>query len=407
MEHITDVAREAMADHPNTPDLDFSDTQTAFAHLSDAELKQMAWLFRMMNKPWLVRLGGPLGLFSVKWNLPFARMITRRTIFRQFVGGRNLLECRGNIDQLAAHGVFSILDYGVEGKEDEEEFNKTMNENIRALHFASRHDHISLISIKVTGLAGFALLEKLHRGDALSEAEQQEYENVRKRLDSICHQANELDVPVMVDAEETWIQDGIDRLVDLMMARYNQKKAVVYNTFQMYRKDRLQFLVDSHQKAKEGSYLLGAKLVRGAYMIKERDRAEEMGYDSPIHESKEATDDAYDTGLRFCLDNHQDIAFCNATHNVNSNRLMAELIAQKELPKDHPHLLFCQLFGMSDNLTFNLAKEGFRVAKYVPYGEVADVIPYLIRRAQENMAVTGDMSREYKLVQEEVERRGL
>ncbi len=385
--------------------VDFNNTAIAFEHLSDAELRQTAWLFRWMSRPWAVRLGSPLALWAVENNLPFAESIVRKTIFPQFVGGDTLLNSMPTIQHLAQFNVLTILDYGAEAKESEQDFNHTMNENIRAIDFASREASVAVVSTKITGLARFGLLERIQQAPTLTREELQEYRNVLKRIDAICYHAAKKGVVVFIDAEESWIQDAIDHLVWLMMRRYNRQKVVVYNTYQMYRHDRLRFLMESFDKAKNQGFLLGAKLVRGAYMEKEAKRAAEQGYANPINPGKQATDDHYNTALRFCLDNIGGIALCNASHNAHSAQLHVELMAQKGIPANHPHCLFSQLYGMSDFLTFNLAKGGFRVAKYVPYGQVGDVIPYLIRRAQENTSVTGEVGRELRMIDFEVKRR--
>lgn len=387
--------------------VDFSNTEIAFAHLSDRELKKTAWLFNMMSKPWLVKYGSGLGLWAVERGMPFAETVVKNTVFEQFVGGTTLLDSQPNIDRLAAHNTLTILDYGAEAKETETDFNYTMNENIRAIDFASRSKHIPVVSTKVTGLARFGLLERIQAAQTLTREELSEYRNVLKRIDAVCYHAAKKGVAVFIDAEESWIQDTIDHLVWLMMKRYNKERVVVYNTFQMYRHDRLSFLTESYDRSRQAGFLLGAKLVRGAYMEKEAKRAAEMGYPNPINPTKPATDDHYNMGLRFCLDHLEHIALCNASHNADSALLQVELMEQKNIPHNHPHTMFSQLFGMSDNLTFNLAKAGFRVAKYVPYGQVVDVVPYLIRRAQENTSVTGDVGREHALILKEVKRRGL
>lgn len=388
--------------------IDFSNTEVAFADKSDRELKQTKWLFDMMNKAWLVNLGGKLAMFAVKYRLPLAERVIKATIFKQFCGGTTLLDSTSSIEKLYESGIGSILDYGVEGKENEEDFNNTMNENIRALEFAATHESAWLISTKVTGLARNKLLEKVSTQAELTASEQTEWESVRKRVDTICYNAKKLNVGVMIDAEETWLQPAIDDLAQTMMQRYNIKgKAIVYNTFQMYRKDRLEFLQQSYIHSQQNAYLLGAKLVRGAYMEKERRRAAEKGYPSPIHDTKADSDRSYNEGIRFCIEYHDTIALCNATHNEKSCMLMAQLIAQKGLEKEHPHFLSAQLLGMSDNLSYNLADYGFKVAKYMVYGSVKDVVPYLIRRAEENSSVEGDLSRERSLILKEVKRRGI
>ena len=387
--------------------VDFSNTEIAFSHLSNRELKKTAWLFGMMNRPWLVKYGSKLGLWAVEHHLPFAEKVVKQTIFEQFCGGTTLLDCQDNIDRLAAHNTLTILDYGAEAKETEQDFNYTMNENLRAIEYASRSTHIPVVSTKVTGLARFGLLESIQADQTLTREELGEYRNVLKRIDAICYHASQKGVSVFIDAEESWIQNTIDHLVWLMMKRYNKERVVVYNTFQMYRTDRLQFLIESFDRAQKDNFLLGAKLVRGAYMEKERNRAQLMGQPDPINPDKAVTDDHYNTGIRFCLDHLDDLAVCNASHNADSAMLQVELMDKKGIPHDHPHTLFSQLLGMSDNLTFNLAAAGFRVGKYMPYGQVEDVIPYLIRRAQENTSVTGDAGRELRLIQQEVLRRGI
>lgn len=389
------------------PAVDFTNTEIAFAHFSDRELKKTAWLFNLMNKPWIVKYGSALGLWAIENRLPFVERIVKNTIFEHFVGGTTLLDSQPNIEHLAKFNTLTVLDYGAEGKETETDFNYTMNENLRAIDFASRAATIPVVSTKITGLARFGLLERIQSAQKLTREELNEYRNVLKRIDAICYHAAQKGVSIFIDAEESWIQDTIDHLVWLMMRRYNKKRVVVYNTFQMYRKDRLKFLFESYDRAKREGFLLGAKLVRGAYMEKEGLRAAEMGYENPINPDKNATDDHYNTGMRFCIDHYEDMASCNASHNAESARLQAELMDKKGIPRDHPNLMFSQLFGMSDNLTFNLAAAGYRSSKYVPYGQVGDVVPYLIRRAQENTSVTGDAGRELALILQEVKRRGI
>jgi len=395
------------APHKKKLKLDFSNTKIAFSNKSDKALNKAAWLFSMMNKPWLVDIGSSLGLLALKMRLPFVKSIIKATIFDQFVGGVTLLDSQKNIDDLYQHNTLTILDFGVEAKEEEKDFNMTMNENIRAIEFAATNKSAPIISTKITGLARFELLESIQKDEVLDKKTKSEFRNVLKRVDSICHVAAENGVGVFIDAEESWIQDTIDHITDVMMKRYNKEKVVVYNTFQMYRKDRLQFLMDSFEKSKKEGYLLGAKLVRGAYMEKERIRAGEMDYVSPIQVNKQSTDDAYNIALRFCIENYERIASCAATHNAESCQLQAKLIQEKGIPKDHPHVTFCQLYGMSDHLTFNLADAGYNVSKYLVYGQVNEVFPYLVRRAKENTSVSGDMSREYSLIMKEMKRREL
>ena len=387
--------------------LDFSNTEIAFSRKSDSELKRTAWLFRMMNNPTLVKIGSAMAMTAVKWRLPFAETMIKNTIYQQFCGGTTLLNATKSIEKLAQFNTKSILDFGVEGKETEEEFNKTMVENIRAIEFASKSKTIPFIVIKISGLIRFNLLAKIQSNAPLMFDEQSEYFSGSKRVDAICNAGRDKGIGVWIDAEESWVQDAIDRIANSMMARYNKEKALVYNTFQMYRHDRLAFLKESLALAKEKHFILGAKLVRGAYMDKERNRAEEMGYATPINPDKVATDKMYNDALVFCLFNFEQIACINATHNAQSSVLLAELMEEMGIARDHSHFYFCQLYGMSDNITFNLAAAGYNVAKYLVYGTVKDVVPYLLRRAQENSSVTGDLSRELGLIEKEVKRRHL
>ncbi len=386
--------------------LDFSNTQIAFSGKSDDELKKTAWLFKVMNHPMLTKFLSFMGVWVTRLRLPISTSIIKRTIFEQFCGGTTLLESQRTINKLETNNVLSVLDYGAEAKETEHDFDATMNEFLRAIEFASLNDAVPVISAKITGMARFELLEKVTKGEKLSEAEQREFDVVLKRVDAVCHKAHAKNVGVFIDAEESWIQQAVDDLVDKMMERYNQNRVIVYNTFQLYRHDRLGFLKRSFERALSNNYLLGAKLVRGAYMDKERKRALEMGYVSPIQPNKEATDHDYNAAVKFCLDHYERISMCNATHNQESCKLMAESIDQMNVSKNHAHLNFCQLYGMSDNLTFNLASAGYNAAKYLPYGPVRDVIPYLVRRAQENSSITGDISREYDMILKEMKRRG-
>ncbi len=386
---------------------DFTDTEIAFKYKNDADLRRAFWLFRMMNKPWLVALGSKLAVRAVKFRLPFAERLIKNTVFRQFCGGETLEETSRTIERLYMYQVQTILDYGAEGKETEEEFEKTMQETVRALKFAATHESVPVVSSKISGLARNGLLEEVGGQEPEDPALRRELAALEKRLDTICCMAAEQGVAVFFDAEESWYQDTINMLVNRMMAKYNHERAVVYNTFQLYRIDQLDYLKESYAMAQREGFILGAKLVRGAYMDKERERAQRLGYPSPIHPNKEATDKAYNEAVSFCVEHYAEMASANASHNEESNRLQAELIAEKGIVKNHPHLNFCQLYGMSDHLTFNLAQAGYNVAKYVPYGPVREVLPYLVRRAEENTSVTGDMGRELALIRKEMKRRKL
>ncbi len=387
--------------------LDFQNTENAFAHKNDEQLAKSRRLFQLMNNRSLVALSSSLGLKAVKFNLPFSKYAIKKTIFEQFVAGETLLDSQKTIDELYQNNTLTILDYGAESKTTETDLDNVKEETLRAIQLAASNNSVPAISTKLTGLAQNELLEKLNNGDKLNEAETTNMWKFYKRLDDICQKAHDLGVSIFVDAEESWMQIAIDNLVDEMMEKYNKDRVVVWNTYQLYRKDKLQFLKDSHEKAKAGNYMIGAKLVRGAYMDKEVRWAEEHGLESPIQTSKENSDWDYDAAIKYCVDHYEEIASCCASHNAKSNLYQAELIETLGIDKKHPHLNFCQLYGMSDIITFNLAAAGYNVAKYLVYGPVKEVLPYLIRRAKENSSVTGDMSRELSLVVKEMKRRGL
>jgi proline dehydrogenase len=390
--------------------ISFDNTQNAFAYKSNNDLRSAKYLFGFMGYPKLVQLGTRLVPAMLKAGLPIKGII-RNTIFKQFVGGETLEETISVSQMLSNYGVDVILDYGVEGKEGEANFDHAAQVFIDVINHAASQKNIPFISIKVTGLASHELLQTLHEAPRLrsgihdNEIEQAAWDRVRERMYAICEAAAEKNIGVLIDAEESWIQDPIDRLTMEMMAVFNKQKAVVFNTIQLYRHDRLHFLRISHQIAEEQGFVLGLKLVRGAYMEKERALALEKNRPSPIQISKEATDADYDEAVRFCMDHIHSTAVIIASHNEQSNLLGAKLLDEMMLPHNHPHVHFSQLYGMSDTITFNLAKEGFNVSKYLPFGPIQDVIPYLMRRAQENTSVSGQTGRELLQLKRELARR--
>ncbi|MGI8787834.1 MAG: proline dehydrogenase family protein [Pyrinomonadaceae bacterium] len=386
--------------------INFQDTATAFADKTDGELKRKYSLFKLMNSPMLNRIGTKIAEIFLNLHLPVKRII-KRTIFRQFCGGETIEECQPTIAKLGASNIGTILDYSVEGKSLEATFDSTKNEIIRTVTRAKEDENVPFAVFKVTGVANFGVLEKVSAGKELLKAETADLERARERVGEICEYAHSLNQPVFIDAEESWIQDAIDNLADEMMEKYNRDAPTIYNTIQLYRTDRLEFLKASHKKAKENNYILAVKLVRGAYMEKERERAEEIDYLSPIQPDKAATDRDYNAAIEYCLRNVEDIAFVAGTHNEESVCQLAEKLHAQGIKHDHPHVFFSQLYGMSDNLSYVLAKHDYNVSKYVPYGAVKDVVPYLIRRAQENSSVTGQVSRELDLIKKELERRKL
>lgn len=390
----------------NDNKLDFQDTKTAFGDKTDAQLKEKHRMFKMMNSPILNSIGTTAADLALALRLPVEWML-KRTIYGQFCGGETIEECQAVIEKLGKSNIGTILDFSVEGMEEISEFEQTKNEIYRTITRANEDEKIPFAVFKVTGVAPSGLLEKAGCSEKLFIKETEEWELVTKRVEELCRYAHSLGQPIFIDAEESWFQDTIDCLAKEMMSRYNKEKPVIYNTVQLYRKDRLQFLKDSHQQAKNDGYILAVKLVRGAYMEKERGRAVEKGYESPIQPDKAATDRDYDLAIEYCLENIDEIAFVAGTHNEKSTQLLAKKMEETGIRHDHPHVFFSQLFGMSDNLSYVLADNKYNVSKYVPYGPVKDAVPYLIRRARENSSVTGQMSRELDLIEKEIKRRDI
>ena len=386
--------------------LDFRDTATAFADKSDAELREKYRLFKMLNSPFLNAVGTRVARFALSVGLPVEGLI-KETIFEQFCGGETIEECEPAIQKLGDAQIGTILDYSVEGKATEADFDYTRDEIIRTIERAKNDPNIPFAVFKVTGVAPLGTLEKISKKKKLDAKGQAKCERIHTRVSEICEFAHSLGQPIFIDAEETWIQDASDRLATEMREKYNRRAPIVFNTLQMYRTDRLQYLRDARKQAKSDGYILAVKLVRGAYMEKERERAAEMGYESPIQPDKKATDRDYNAALEYCVDHLDDIAFVAGTHNERSTQLLAQMMHQRGLSHNHPHIFYSQLYGMGDNLSYILAKNGYSVSKYVPYGPVADAIPYLIRRAEENSSVTGQVSRELELISAELQRRRL
>lgn len=386
--------------------LNFDDTEIAFRNKSDTELNAAYWLFKIISSNFLTKVGPPITSFFLNIGLPIKGII-KATLFKHFCGGETIAECEHTIQQLASGKVGTILDYSVEGEEEEAVFDFTCEEIIRTIERATGDKRIPITVFKVTGIGRFGLLEKLDAKKELNTAEQTEFEKLKQRCEKICRKAFDKNVPVMIDAEETWIQDTIDELAFNMMRLFNQKSCIVYNTYQLYRHDKLADLKADHMIARAQGFILGVKMVRGAYMEKERKRAEELGYPSPIQVDKAACDGDYDGSIHYCMEHINDIAFVCGTHNENSCRVLAQLLDEYKIAHNHPHVYFAQLLGMSDNLSFNLSDAGYNVAKYVPYGPIKAVMPYLFRRAQENTSIAGATSRELGLIIKEKQRRRL
>jgi len=386
--------------------LDFNDTKTAFILKTNRQLRKAHWLFRLVANSSLVSFGSWASNIALKIGLPI-KGIVKQTVYDQFVGGETIEECQGIIDQLKAHGVSAVLDFAIEGKVSEDDFNKTRDEIIATIEYASQHEGLPFAVFKVTGIGKFAILEKYSAGQVFNQEEEAAWQRIKQRVEDICAKAHEKGLYIMIDAEETWIQKAIDDLATEMMERYNREGVVVINTFQMYRVDRLDFLKESKRHADEKAYHLGAKFVRGAYMEKERERAAELGYPDPIHPTKEGSDNCYNDGLAYLSEHLNSSLIVAGSHNEESCRLLADLLDKKAIERKDQRVWFSQLYGMSDNLSFNLAKEGYNVVKYLPFGPVNETLPYLIRRAEENSSAGGQSNRELGLIEKEMQRRGM
>jgi len=383
----------------------FENTKIAFAIKKDSELERAYFLFKMIQNEPLVRIGTAITNFALKAHMPVEHLI-RASVFDHFCGGITEEDCMDTIDKMYTKKVHSVLDYSVEGKETEEQFDFAMYKTLKILDFVKEKNSIPFAVFKPTGFGRFAIYQKITENVELTDEEEEEWNRIVARYDKVAKKAYDNDVPLLIDAEESWMQTAADDLIEMMMQKYNKNKVIVFNTLQMYRWDRLDYLKDLHQKAKAKGYYIGMKLVRGAYMEKERERADEKRYKSPICATKQETDDNYDAAVLYMMNNEKMAVFAG-THNEKSSLRLMELATKYNISKDDQRLWFGQLYGMSDHISFNLAANGYNVAKYLPFGPVRDVMPYLIRRAEENTSVAGQTNRELKLLKSERRRRKL
>lgn len=384
----------------------FNNTANAFFLKSDKELKKAHFIFSSMSMPWLVNLGSKLTMLALKWNLPVKGLI-HKTIFQQFCGGRTDEECMPLVEKMFEKGVSSILDYSVEGKENEEDFDAVVGKKLTLIHMASDNNALPFEVVKPTGIGRFYIWQKITEQKPLTDNEQLEWERIYSRIDLLCKTAVDNDIALLFDGEESWMQDAADQVIGEMMSKYNRDKVYIYNTVQCYRHDRMDYIKKLYEDAIAGNYLVGAKIVRGAYMEKERDRASQLGYTSPICKDKAATDEMYNSVMNFILNRLDVIKLCVGTHNEASTLEAMNFIISKGIEPNTNDVWFGQLYGMSDNLTFNLAALGYNTFKILPFGPINDVMPYLIRRAQENTSVAGQMGRELLLIKQELKRRKL
>jgi len=382
----------------------FSNTEVAFALKSDSELERAYFLFRLIKSEPLVRIGTAVTKFALKSSLPVEGLI-RSTVFDHFCGGVTEEDCMHTIDKMYTKNVHSVLDYSVEGKEIESQFDHVMDKTLDLINFVNEKDAIPFAVFKPTGFGRFSLYQKITENKKLTPSEKEEWDKVVDRYEAVAKASFEKDIPLLIDAEESWMQKAADELIEDLMEKYNKEKVIVFGTLQLYRHDRLDYLKRLHQRAKKNGFKIGMKLVRGAYMEKERERAIEMGYKDPICKNKSDTDKNYDEVMLYMFENLDDMAIFNGTHNEESSQLFMKLIERSNYSKSDPRLWFGQLYGMSDNISYNVANEGYNVAKYLPFGPVKDVMPYLIRRAEENTSVAGQTNRELELIRAEKKRR--
>jgi len=384
----------------------FENTETAFAIKSDSELDRAFYLFEMIKRQPLVKIGTAVTKFALKTHLPVEGII-RATVFDHFCGGVTEKDCMPTIDKMYSKNVHSVLDYSAEGKDVEEQFDLAFRKTLNNIKFGKEKESLPFAVFKPTGFGRFEIYQKLTEGEKLDQKEEAEWLRITERYEMVCKAAYDADVPILIDAEETWMQDAADDLIEAMMKKYNSEKVIVFGTLQLYRKDRLDYLQKLHVRAKDQGFKVGMKLVRGAYMEKERERAEEKGYNDPICKDKAATDKLFNEVLSYMFEHIDDMAIFLGTHNEESSYLLMDLVIKSGLDKKDIRIWFGQLFGMSDHISYNLAKEGYNVAKYLPYGPVRDVMPYLIRRAEENTSVEGQTNRELQLLKRERKRRKL
>lgn len=385
--------------------ISFDDTAIAFRSKNNRDLNRAYWLFKLIGSPLLVKIGKWFTVNALRFRLPIKGLI-KSTIFQQFCGGENIKECTKTIQSLASFGVGTILDFSIEGKTEEADFESTVEEIIRTILAAEKNDSIPFAVFKVTGIVRFEVLEKMNDEPSdIGMDSNSPFHAIFDRVNRICQVAHQKNVRVFIDAEESWIQDGIDRLAREMMRRYNRTEAIVYNTLQMYRHDRMPFLQSELSLAKEEGFFYGVKLVRGAYMEKERARAIKCNYPSPIQADKKATDEDFNSALQYLIHHKDRMALCAGTHNEESSLLLTELMSKNEVAPNDKRFYFAQLLGMSDHISYNLSNAGYNVAKYVPYGPVNEVMPYLLRRADENTSVSGQTGRELSLIMSERKRR--
>ena len=383
--------------------ISFDNTEIAFRSKTTAQLQKAHILFRFVEKNFLVKLGSTIINFTNNIGLSISWIL--KPIYDHFVGGETIAACQPVVRQLELHNVKAILDYSVEGGSAREVIHAAMEETLESIKNAGIDPNIPFAVFKPTAFTSASILEKVSAGGELTDEENAEANLFGIRINTLCKTAFEANTPILIDAEDSFYQKMIDDVVEKMMEKFNKEKAIVFNTLQMYRWDRLDFLKELYRKAEVGNYYLGVKFVRGAYMERERLRATNNNYPSPIQPNKESTDNDYNAALQFAVEHINRISLFNGSHNEQSCLWLTELMEKHQIEPSDSRIFTAQLYGMSDHISFNLARLGYNVAKYVPYGPINHVIPYLIRRAEENTSVAGQTGRELMLLKKEMTRR--
>ena len=383
--------------------IDFNNLKTAFSDKSDADLNRAYFLFKSMRNRFVSKILIGFVQFSLKLHLPI-KSIIKATVYKHFCGGETILESQTTINKLWQSRIGTILDFSAEGNESANDFKIALEQILASIEKAAVSDSIPFSVFKPSGLCKFSILKKINNNSSLSADEKIEKKEYEVRVDAICKLAFDKNVAIFIDAEESWIQDAIDSIAEQMMEKYNKQKVLIYNTIQLYRKDRINYL-NSFLRRAGNKYFIGVKLVRGAYHEQEIEKAKAKNYPCPVHTKKANTDTDYNLALELCIKNIERIAVCAGTHNEESTQLLTELLEEYNLKKNDERIYFSQLLGMSDNISYNLSEANYNVSKYVPYGPVRDVLPYLIRRAEENTSIAGQMGRELSNIIAEKQRR--
>lgn len=382
-------------------------SDSAFSHYSISQLRRTKVLFKILQNPLVSWFSGFVPHIPILLRLPFVKSLIKHYIFSHFCGGEDWKEVHQSALKLQKQNILSSLDYSVECKQTEQDYETTKKVLLNVLEEAKNLSHIPFCVLKITGLGRFALLEKIHNGQTLSDNEKAEWQRVQSRFDSICEKAVDCNTKLLVDAEESWIQKPIDNIVKRAMKRHNQNEPMIYNTYQLYLKAKYEQLKTDWEKAKEKGYILGSKLVRGAYMEKETKRAVKMHLPNPIQPSKAKCDQDFNDSLKFCLKHIDDFGIYIGTHNIESTQKARQLMQEYGIAKSDERVFFSQLLGMREILSYELAQQDYLVSKYTPFGKIAEVIPYLLRRIQENSSVKDQLNDEIKVITRELENQKL